>query len=262
MIMKNRINQLFQNKKENILSVYFTAGYPELNDTVTIIQNLVKNGVDLIEIGMPFSDPVADGPVIQNSSTKALKNGMSIKLLFEQLTNIRESVDIPLILMGYLNPVMQFGIDKFCQKCQEVGIDGLILPDLPLGVYEEEFKALFQQYGLHNILLITPQTSDRRIQQIDEASEGFIYMVSSSSTTGAKDKVSDFHADYFDRVNKLNLKNPRLIGFGISNHETFQNACKYASGAIIGSAFVKALDQEVTLEERISGFVKSVVKSA
>ncbi|HKJ44002.1 MAG TPA: tryptophan synthase subunit alpha [Sunxiuqinia sp.] len=262
MSTQNRINQLFQTKKENILSVYFTAGYPELKDTVSIIQNLVKNGVDLIEIGMPFSDPVADGPVIQNSSTIALKNGMSIKLLFEQLANIRQTMDIPLILMGYLNPVMQFGIEKFCQKCQEVGVDGLILPDLPLSVYEDEFKALFQQYGLHNILLITPQTSDSRIQQIDDASEGFIYMVSSSSTTGAKDKVSDFHADYFDRVNQLNLKNPRLIGFGISNHETFRNACKYASGAIIGSAFVKALDQEVTLEERISGFVKSVVKPA
>lgn len=262
MSTQNRINQLFQNKKENILSVYFTAGYPELNDTVSIIQNLEKNGVDLIEVGMPFSDPVADGPVIQNSSTIALKNGMSIKVLFEQLANIRESVNIPLILMGYLNPVMQFGVEKFCQKCQEVGIDGLILPDLPLSVYEEEFKALFEQYDLHNILLITPQTSEARIRQIDDASNGFIYMVSSSSTTGAKDKVSDFHQDYFDRVNQLNLKNPRLIGFGISNQETFQNACKYASGAIIGSAFVKALDQEITLEDRISGFVKSVVKPA
>ena len=260
--MENRINQLFQDKKENILSVYFTAGYPQLEDTVQIIQALVKNGADLIEVGMPFSDPVADGPVIQNSSTIALKNGMSIKKLFNQLGNIRESVNIPLILMGYLNPVMQFGVEKFCQKCQEVGIDGLILPDLPLSVYEEEFKELFEKYGLHNILLITPQTSENRIRQIDEASNGFIYMVSSSSTTGAKDKVSDFHEDYFVRVNQLNLKNPRLIGFGISNQETFQNACKYASGAIIGSAFVKALDQNITLEERISGFVKSVVKPA
>lgn len=262
MSTQNRIDQLFQNKKENILSVYFTAGYPELNDTVSIIQTLEKNGVDLIEVGMPFSDPVADGPVIQNSSTIALKNGMSIKVLFEQLADIRESVNIPLILMGYLNPVMQFGVEKFCQRCQEVGIDGLILPDLPLSVYEDEFKVLLEQYGIHNILLITPQTSEARIRQIDDASNGFIYMVSSSSTTGAKDKVSDFHQDYFDRVNQLNLKNPRLIGFGISNYETFQNACKYASGAIIGSAFVKALDQEITLEDRISGFVKSVVKPA
>jgi tryptophan synthase alpha chain len=260
--MKNRINQLFQPKKENILSVYFTAGYPNLDDTVTIIQTLEKNGVDLIEIGMPFSDPVADGPVIQNSSTVALKNGMSIKKLFQQLTSIRDSVKIPLILMGYLNPVIQFGVEEFCRKCREVGIDGLILPDLPLSVYEEEYQALFEQYGLHNILLITPQTSEARIRQIDQASNGFIYMVSSSSTTGAKDKVSDFHEEYFERVNQLELKNPRLIGFGISNHETFANACKYASGAIIGSAFVKALEQDVSLEERISHFVNRIVTPA
>jgi tryptophan synthase alpha chain len=257
--MKNRINQLFQDKKENIFSVYFTAGYPELNDTVTIIQTLEKNGADLIEIGMPFSDPVADGPVIQNSSTIALKNGMSIKKLFEQLAKIRESVKIPLILMGYLNPVMQFGVEQFCQKCREVGIDGLILPDLPLSVYQEEFQSVFEQYGLHNILLITPQTSEARVRQIDEASNGFIYMVSSSSTTGAKDKVSDFHAEYFERIRSMNLKNPRLIGFGISNRETFENACKYAEGAIIGSAFVKALEQEISLEERISNFVNRIV---
>jgi tryptophan synthase alpha chain len=257
--MKNRINQLFQDKKENIFSVYFTAGYPELNDTVTIIQTLEKNGADLIEVGMPFSDPVADGPVIQNSSTIALKNGMSIKKLFEQLSKIRESVKIPLILMGYLNPVMQFGVEQFCQKCREVGIDGLILPDLPLSVYQEEFQSVFEQYGLHNILLITPQTSEARVRQIDEASNGFIYMVSSSSTTGAKDKVSDFHAEYFERIKSMNLKNPRLIGFGISNRETFENACKYAEGAIIGSAFVKALEQEISLEERISNFVNRIV---
>ncbi len=258
--MKNRINQLFQDKKENILSVYFTAGYPQVNDTVQIIKTLEKNGVDLIEIGMPFSDPVADGPVIQNSSTVALKNGMSIKQLFEQLKSIRQTVNIPLILMGYLNPVIQFGLEAFCKKCQEVGIDGLILPDLPVSVYQEEYKELFEQYGLHNILLITPQTSDARIQEIDEASGGFIYMVSSSSTTGAKDKVSDFHEDYFNRVNQLKLNNPRLIGFGISNQETFENACKYASGAIIGSAFVKALEQDKTLEEKISAFVNRIVK--
>ncbi|WP_321288272.1 tryptophan synthase subunit alpha [uncultured Sunxiuqinia sp.] len=259
--MKNRINQLFQDKKENILSVYFTAGYPQLNDTVEIIKTLEENGVDLIEIGMPFSDPVADGPVIQNSSTVALKNGMSIKQLFEQLQSIRQTVNIPLILMGYLNPVIQFGLEAFCMKCQEVGIDGLILPDLPVSVYQEEYKELFEHYGLHNILLITPQTSDARIQEIDEASGGFIYMVSSSSTTGAKDKVSDFHEDYFNRVNQLKLNNPRLIGFGISNQETFENACKYASGAIIGSAFVKALEQDKTLDEKVSAFVNRILKT-
>lgn len=262
MSTQNRINQLFEKKQNNIFSVYFTAGYPDLNDTVPTIQLLEQNGADLIEIGMPFSDPVADGPVIQQSSTVALKNGMSIKKLFEQLANIRESVNIPLILMGYVNPVMQYGVEAFCRKCQEVGIDGLIIPDLPLTVYQEEYQALFEKYGLHNILLITPQTSDERIREIDNASRGFIYMVSSSSTTGIKNKASDFHVDYFERVNQLDLKNPRLIGFGISNRETFDNACKYAAGAIIGSAFVKALDQKLTLEERISGFVKTVVSPA
>lgn len=260
--MQNRINQLFQDKKENILSVYFTAGYPQLDDTVTIIESLVNNGVDLIEIGMPFSDPVADGPVIQNSSLVALHNGMTIKKLFEQLQGIRGKVNIPLILMGYLNPVVQFGLENFCRKCAEVGIDGLILPDLPLNEYQEEYQPLFEKYNLHNILLITPQTSEKRLSQIDEASSGFIYMVSSSSTTGVKNNVSDFHQDYFERIQQMNLKNPRLIGFGISNRETFENACKYAQGAIIGSAFVKALDGEVTLDVKISNFVKSIVRTA
>ena len=260
--MKNRINKLFQDDKENILSIYFTAGYPQLNDTVPIIEELVKNGTKLIEIGMPFSDPVADGPVIQHSSLVALNNGMTIKKLFEQLKGIREKVDIPLILMGYLNPVIQFGVEEFCKKCAEVGIDGLILPDLPMNIYLEEFKDLFEQYGLHNILLITPQTSEKRLLEIDDASSGFIYMVSSSSTTGVKNSVTDFHLDYFERIQNLKLKNPRLIGFGISNKETFDNACKYAQGAIIGSAFVKALDDKITLEERISNFVKTILKPA
>ncbi len=258
--MQNRINQLFQNKQENILSVYFTAGYPQLNDTTSIIEQLVANGVDLIEVGMPFSDPVADGPVIQQSSLVALRNGMTIKTLFEQLEGIREKVSVPLILMGYLNPVLQFGVEAFCQKCAAVGIDGLILPDLPLNEYEENYKALFEQYGLHNILLITPQTSETRMRQIDEASNGFIYMVSSSSTTGAKSSVKDFHLDYFERVNQMQLKNPRLIGFGISNKETFDNACKYAQGAIIGSAFVNALGSEESLASKISSFVNQLVK--
>lgn len=257
MSIKNRINQLFHDKKENILSVYFTAGYPGPDDTVTIIRELEKNGVNLIEIGMPFSDPVADGPIIQNSSHVALTNGMSIKKLFGQLQGIRQQVSIPLILMGYLNPVLQFGVENFCRKCAETGIDGLILPDLPLNVYQEEFRPVFEKYGLHNILLITPQTSEVRLHEIDEASGGFIYMVSSSSTTGIKNKVSDFHQDYFERVRQMQLKNPRLIGFGISNHETFENACHYAQGAIIGSAFVKALEGEAALEEKIAKFVKT-----
>ncbi len=260
--MQNRINQLFQHKKENILSVYFTAGYPELEDTVPVITELAKNGVELIEIGMPFSDPVADGPIIQKSSNIALENGMSIKKLFDQLKGIREKVSIPLILMGYLNPVIQFGVEAFCQKCQETGIDGLILPDMPLSVYQEEYKEVFEKYGLHNILLITPQTSESRIMEIDDVSSGFIYMVSSSSTTGIKNSVGDFHIDYFERVQKMNLKNPRLIGFGISNAETFQNACAYAHGAIIGSAFVKALEQEKPLHDKILGFTQVIFKEA
>lgn len=255
----NRINQLFQNKKENILSVYFTAGYPQLHDTVPIIQLLEKNGVNLIEIGMPFSDPVADGPIIQQSSLQALHNRMSVAKLFEQMKNIRQSVQIPLILMGYLNPVLQFGIERFCSHCKEVGIDGLIIPDLPLSEYQEKYQSMFESYGLHNIFLISPQTSVERIHQIDEASSGFIYMVSSSSTTGIKQQTDAQQNLYFERVASLGLKNPRLIGFGISNAETFSNACKYANGAIIGSAFVKALNNHLTLEERISEFVKSIV---
>lgn len=256
--MNNRINELFHEKKERVLSVYFTAGYPELNDTKTIIQELVKNGVDLIEIGMPFSDPVADGPVIQQSSLVALNNGMSVKKLFEQLQDIRQEVDVPLILMGYLNPVLQYGIEAFCQKCNEIGIDGLILPDLPLSAYEDDFKAIFEASNLHNIFLITPQTSDERLKQIDEVSTGFIYMVSSNATTGAKSSVTEFQRQYFERIKSMNLKNPRVIGFGISNSETFANACQYANGAIIGSAFVKALEGNEPLSQKISGFINSI----
>ena len=256
--MNNRINKLFQEKKSHVLSVYFTAGYPNLEDTVPVIQELVKNGVDLIEIGMPFSDPVADGPVIQHSSLISLQNGMSIKKLFSQLENVRKTVDIPLILMGYINPVLQYGVDTFCQKCKEIGIDGLIIPDLPMDVYEEEFKTTFEANNLHNIFLITPQTSDERLRKIDEVSTGFIYMVSSNATTGAKTSVSDFQKQYFERVNSFGLKNPRLIGFGISNAETFENACQYAHGAIIGSAFVKALEGPDSLAQKVSGFINSI----
>lgn len=255
----NRINKLFQDKKERILSVYFTAGYPNLEDTVPTIQELVKNGVDLIEIGMPFSDPVADGPVIQHSSLIALQNGMSIRKLFEQLKDIRKTVDIPLILMGYINPVLQYGVAAFCQKCKEIGIDGLIIPDLPMDVFEEEFKLVFEANSLHNIFLITPQTSEERLLKIDAVSTGFIYMVSSNSITGAKTSVSDFQKEYFERVNSFGLKNPRLIGFGISNAETFANACEYASGAIIGSAFVKAISTDLPLNVKVSQFIKSIV---
>jgi tryptophan synthase alpha chain len=256
--MKNRINQLFETKKENILSIYFTAGFPRLNDTVEIIQQLEQNGVDLIEIGIPFSDPTADGPTIQRSSETALKNGMSLKLLFSQLKDIRKSVNIPLILMGYLNPVLQFGVEKFCTACRETGIDGVILPDLPLEEYEEQFQQHFLKNNLHNILLITPQTPESRIRQIDESSDGFIYMVSSASTTGAGKKAEDFNHGYFQRIQQMNLKNPRLIGFGISDHDTFSSACRYAPGAIIGSAFVHALQQEKEPARAVHLFIKSI----
>ena len=256
--MNNRINKLFQEKKERVLSVYFTAGYPNLEDTVQVIQELVKNGVDLIEIGMPFSDPVADGPVIQYSSLIALQNGMSIRKLFEQLKNIRQSVEIPLILMGYINPMLQYGVEAFCLKCSEIGIDGLIIPDLPLDIYEQEYKSIFEASNLHCIFLMTPQTSEERIRIIDEASSGFIYMVSSNATTGAKSSVSEFQRRYFERINSLPIKNPRLIGFGISNAETFENACQYANGAIIGSAFVKALEGPDLLEKKVAGFINTI----
>lgn len=260
--MNNRINKLFQEKKERILSVYFTAGFPNLEDTVPTIQALQKNGVELIEIGMPFSDPVADGPVIQHSSLVSLQNGMSIRKLFDQLKDIRRSVDIPLILMGYINPVLQYGVEAFCRKCREIGIDGLIIPDLPLDVYEEEFKPIFEANNLHNIFLITPQTLEVRLRMIDSVSSGFIYMVSSNSTTGAKTSVSEFQKQYFERVNSMKLQNPRMIGFGISNAETFENACQYAAGAIIGSAFVKAMEGAGTLEQKVSDFIHSIVTEA
>ncbi|WP_240925005.1 tryptophan synthase subunit alpha [Maribellus sediminis] len=258
--MMNRINKLFETKKQNILSVYFTAGFPNLNDTVEIIQELEKNGVDLIEIGIPFSDPTADGPTIQKSSETALKNGMNLNLLFEQLKDIRKSVNIPLILMGYINPVYQYGIDRFCEKCAEIGIDGTILPDLPLDEFESHYKAFYDKNNLHNILLITPQTSEARIRQIDEISGGFIYMVSSASTTGAGKKVEDFHQDYFERIQNMQLKNPRLIGFGISDRATFGNACKYANGAIIGSAFVNAVSSSTDLKTGIKVFVENIIQ--
>lgn len=236
----NRINQKLQEDKK-LLSIYFTAGYPNIDDTATIIQNLETSGVDMIEIGLPFSDPLADGPTIQASSTAALKNGMTSELLFEQLKDIRQSVSIPLIIMGYFNPMLQYGIEAFCEKCQAIGIDGLIIPDLPVDVYHSEYKATFEKYGLINVFLITPQTSDKRIHFIDSVSDGFIYMVSSASTTGAKVGFGNTQTEYFERIADMNLKNPQIVGFGISNNETFTQATTYAKGAIIGSAFIKHL---------------------
>ncbi|MFL1013499.1 tryptophan synthase subunit alpha [Flavisericum labens] len=252
----NRINQKLQEDKK-LLSIYFTAGYPSLNDTVSIIQDLEKNGVDMIEIGLPFSDPLADGPTIQESSTKALKNGMTTEVLFNQLKDIRKTVKIPLIIMGYFNPMLQYGVEDFCKKCKEIGIDGLIIPDLPVDVYHEEYQAIFEKYGLINVFLITPQTSDERIRYIDSVSNGFIYMVSSASTTGTKSGFGDEQTSYFERIDKMNLNNPQVIGFGISNNETFKQATQYAKGAIIGSAFVKHVTNEGV--KSISNFIKSIL---
>lgn len=252
----NRIqNKLKENKK--LLSIYFTAGYPNINDTVSTIQNLEKSGVDMIEIGLPFSDPLADGPTIQASSTQALKNGMTTKVLFDQLKNIRKTVNIPLIIMGYFNPMFQYGMEAFCKKCQDIGIDGLIIPDLPVDVYHEEYQAIFEKYGLINVFLITPQTSNERIHYIDSISNGFIYMVSSASTTGAQVGFGDEQTNYFERIGNMNLKNPQIIGFGISNNDTFTQATKYAKGAIIGSAFVKHVTNGGV--KSIDTFVKSIL---
>jgi len=238
----NRIQQKLHEDKK-LLSIYFSAGYPNLNDTVTIIQNLEKNSVDMIEIGLPFSDPLADGPTIQESSTQALYNGMTTKLLFEQLKDIRQAVKIPLIIMGYFNPMLQYGVEEFCQKCAEIGIDGLIIPDLPVDIYAENYKAIFEKYGLLNVFLITPQTSEERIRFIDSVSNGFIYMVSSASVTGSQSEFGNTQEDYFKRIAAMNLKNPQIVGFGINNRETFTQATQYAKGAIIGSAFIKNLTE-------------------
>lgn len=254
----NRINQLFQQKKSNILSVYFTAGYPHLGDTTRILKALDSAGADIIEIGMPFSDPMADGPVIQKSNDIALKNGMSLKLLFDQIKDIRKETNIPLIMMGYINPVMYYGIEAFCKKCHETGIDGIILPDLPFEIYVTEYKSVFEKYNLHKIFLISPQTSEERIRSIDEISNGFLYLVSASSTTGARDKFSKDQEEYFDRFNRMNLKNPRLVGFGISNNQTYTQVCKYTSGAIIGSAFIKSISESAELEKGINDFVELI----
>jgi tryptophan synthase alpha chain len=256
--MENRIQQLFAQKPQGLLSVYFTAGFPSLEDTVPIILELEKNGVDLIEIGMPFSDPLADGPTIQQSSEVAIRNGMTIPKLFEQLKDIRQHTQIPLVLMGYLNPVMQYGVERFLQKASELGIDGLILPDLPLADYVREYKALFEQNGLSNIFLITPQTPEQRIREIDTHTNGFIYMVSSASVTGSTTGQSVVNTSYFERVNGLGLRNPGVIGFGIHNHDTFTQACNHASGAIIGSAFIKALAKEGSLTDNIKTFIQSI----
>lgn len=253
--MSKSISELFNTDKK-LVSIYFTAGFPQLSDTVEIIENLEKSGVDLIEIGLPFSDPLADGPTIQESSTKALRNGMTTELLFEQLSDIRQRVNIPLIIMGYFNPVMQYGVEAFCQKCEDIGIDALILPDLPLREYQLHYKEIFNRHGLDLIYLITPQTPEERIRAIDEMSNSFIYMVSSSSTTGAKAGFSEENQGYFKRIADMKLKNPTLVGFGISDKNSFDQATAHSQGAIIGSAFIKHIETQGI--DQISSFVQNL----
>lgn len=247
----NRINQLFNNDKKNLLSIYFCAGAPTLDGTADVIRTLEKHGVDMIEIGIPFSDPMADGIVIQNAATQALRNGMSLKLLFEQLRHIRRTVKIPLILMGYLNPIMQFGFENFCRRCVDCGIDGVIIPDLPFRDYQQRYRIIAERYGIKVIMLITPETSEERVREIDAHTHGFIYMVSSAATTGAQQDFNEQKRAYFKKIEDMNLNNPRMVGFGISNKATFQAACEYASGAIIGSRFVTLLEEEQDAEKAI-----------
>lgn len=247
----NRITHLFETKKNGVLSVYFTAGYPGLNNTAGILKELQVKGINMVEIGIPFSDPMADGPVIQEAATQALRNGMSLHLLFEQLKGIRKEVHIPIILMGYLNPIMQFGFEKFCQTCVETGVDGMIIPDLPFADYMADYKVIAEQYDLKIIMLITPETSEERIRQIDQHTSGFIYMVSSAATTGAQQSFDEQKLAYFRRINGMGLQNPRLVGFGISNKATFDAATAHSSGAIIGSKFVQLLKNETSPAEAI-----------
>ncbi|QIK55734.1 tryptophan synthase subunit alpha [Dysgonomonas sp. HDW5A] len=256
----NRIKQLFETKQKDILSIYFTAGFPNIDDTVDVIKELEANGIDLIEIGIPFSDPMADGPTIQASGTVALQNGMTLSKLFEQLTDIRKEVSIPLILMGYLNPIMQYGFENFCKKCQEVGIDGTIIPDLPFNDYIKEYKPIADKYNVKVVMLITPETSDERIRFIDEHTDGFIYMVSSAATTGAQKSFDDQKQAYFKRINAMNLRNPRLIGFGISNKATLDAAQANASGAIIGSKFITLLQEAKNIKEAVADLKSSLEK--
>jgi len=259
-MMINRIDQLFRDKEGEILSIYMTAGYPRLDDTKRLLEALQHHGADMVEIGIPFSDPLADGPVIQQSSQVALRNGMSLDLLFGQLKNIRDSITLPLVLMGYLNPVLHMGMEKFLKRCRETGIDGVIIPDLPPAEYNDHYRELFKEYGIYHSLLVTPHTDNERIRKIAAVSDGFLYMVAEASTTGAREAVRDHQKAYFQRLKEMNLPLPGLIGFGISSRETFLTACSYARGAIIGSAFITAIGEpgELTLEERVKNFLKRI----
>lgn len=238
--------------------MYCTAGYPQLNSTLEVMKALQDNGADLIELGMPYSDPLADGPVIQHSSTIALANGMTIETLFAQLKDARKEVHVPIILMGYMNPVLQYGFERFCKDAAAVGVDGLILPDLPEYEFETEYGAIIKQHGLDFIFLVTPETSEERIKRLDSLSTGFLYAVSSSSTTGSNKNMTDVNA-YLQKLKAMQLKNPVLVGFGIKDKQTFDTACAHANGAIIGTAYIKALENATDVSEATKKFLKAIV---
>ncbi len=254
----NRIDSLFKQKKQSVLNVYCTAGFPQLNSMVEVLSSLQENGADIIEIGMPYSDPLADGPVIQQSNMVALENGMSIPVLFEQLKNIRSTIHLPIILMGYMNPILQFGLKNFCEAAAAVGVDGVILPDLPMYEFENDYQPLFDEHGLKFIFLVTPETGEERIRKIDSLCSGFLYAVSSSSTTGNNKAIAD-QSTYFKRLKEMQLNNPILVGFGIKDKETFQSACQYTNGAIIGSAYIKALEGSKNIQLSTKEFLNNVL---
>ena len=253
----NSIQKLFQQKDKNLLSIYFTCGFPELNDTTKVISALEKSGVDFIEVGLPYSDPLADGPTIQDSSQKALENGINLDIVFEQLMSIKETNKTPLVLMGYLNQMLKYGEEEFCRKVVECGVDTVIIPDLPMVEFDNHYKQLFDKFGITNVFLITPNTEEERIRKIDSLTEAFIYVVASSSITGAKGEISEQQIAYFERIKNMNLKSNLIVGFGISDNKTFTTACSYANGAIIGSAFIKNLGKNKVAG--IKDFVSSVL---
>lgn len=255
----SRIEELFKKKRNKILNVYCTAGFPRLEDTLTVMAALEESGADMIELGMPYSDPLADGPVIQHSNTIALHNGMTIRKLFEQLKDFRKEVSVPVLLMGYMNPLLQYGFEKFCADASAVGIDGLILPDLPEYEYETEYGVITKKYGLDFVFLVTPETSEERVKKLDALSNGFLYAVSSSSTTGRDKNITGIKA-YLQKIKSFKLKNPVFVGFGIKDKQTFETACESANGAIIGTAFIKALESSGDVKAETRKFIESVLK--
>src|SRR6187431_2992202 len=253
----SKLRELFKRKDNKVLNVYCTAGYPQLNSTLEVMKALQENGADIIELGMPYSDPLADGPVIQQSSSVALANGMTIKKLFEQLKDFRKNISVPVVLMGYMNPVLQYGFERFCTDAASAGIDGLILPDLPEHEFETEYGAIIKKHGLDYIFLVTPETSEGRIRKLDELSTGFLYAVSSSSTTGSDKNMSDVRS-YLQKLKSLNLSNPVLVGFGIKDKTTFKAACDNANGAIIGTAYIKALAEPGNVVDITRKFLETI----